>query len=385
MRPRIVSVIKHPDKARPKPWQVYYRDAYDKRKFHFFATRAEADVFAEARRTEIQNFGLKALGLPDSARHEAQQALELLQPYGKTILDAVRFYVGNLDRTAKSCTTEELLESFMWAKEGEKVSPRHLSDLRSRLGRFCKAFQGRTVSSIEASEIADWLRSQAVSAQTQHNHRRVLHNFFNYALLRKFVSENPVKATPAIRVKDTEVEIYTPTEMALLLEHADSLIVPYLALGAFAGLRGAELERLHWQNIEFQTRHIRVGGEIAKTRSKRLIPMSDNLRGWLLPYARPEGKILPVSLQNTFRDLLHRACKMADVKWKRNGLRHSFGTYRLAHTGDAARTSLDMGNSPGVIFKHYRELVTKEQASVYWNIRPVPESKIVPMVEDAAA
>jgi integrase len=156
-----------------------------------------------------------------------------------------------------------------------------------------------------------------------------------------------------------------------------------LALGAFAGLRGAELERLQWQNVDFQTGHIRIGGEIAKTRSKRLIPISDNLRDWLLPYAKVGTRILPVELQNTFRDLLHRACKRADVKWKHNGLRHSFGTYSVAHTGDARRTSLDMGNSPAVIFKHYRELVTAGQAAAYWNIRPLTQPKIIQMVAAA--
>jgi len=384
MRPRTVSVIRHHDKNRPKPWQVYYRDDNNKRKFHFFATHAEADVYAEARRTEIQNFGLKALSLPDAARHEAQQALELLLPHGKTILDAVGFYIGHLERTTKSCSTEELLESFLMTKQGENVSPRHLSDLKCRLGRFRNAFKGRMVNSIEASEIADWIRNRAGSAQTQQNNRRVLYNFFNYALLRKFVSENPVKEIPAIRVKDADIEIYTPEEMALLLEHADSLIVPFLTLGAFAGLRCAELERLQWQNVEFQTGHIRVGGDIAKTRSKRLIPISGNLRNWLLPYGKFQGKILTIGLKYTFRNLIHHACKKAGLKWKRNGLRHSFGTYRIAHSGDVARTSVEMGNSPGVIFKHYRELVTKEQAAAYWVIRPNEESKIIPMLEAAA-
>ena len=154
---------------------------------------------------------------------------------------------------------------------------------------------------------------------------------------------------------------------------------------AFAGLRGAELERLQWQNIEFQTGHFRVGGEIAKTRSKRLIPMSENLRNWLLPYAKAQGKILPDELKNTFRDLIHRACNKAGIKWKYNGLRHSFGTYKLAHTGDVAKTSHEMGNSQEMVFKHYRELVTSDQAAAYWNISPITESKIIPITDAAAA
>ena len=70
--------------------------------------------------------------------------------------------------------------------------------MRSRLGRFCHAFKGRTVTSMEAYEIMDWIRSRAVSAQTQQNDRQVLHNFFNYAVLRNLIRQNPVKATPPI-------------------------------------------------------------------------------------------------------------------------------------------------------------------------------------------
>ena len=47
-----------------------------------------------------------------------------------------------------------------------------------------------------------------------------------------------------------------------------------------------------------------------------------------------------------------------------------FGSYHLASFPDAATLALQMGNSPAMIFKHYRELVKLREAAAHWNIRP---------------
>jgi hypothetical protein len=37
---------------------------------------------------------------------------------------------------------------------------------------------------------------------------------------------------------------------------------------------------------------------------------------------------------------------------------------------DTARVALEAGNSPEVIFMHYRELVTPEEAYAWFNVKP---------------
>jgi len=51
-------------------------------------------------------------------------------------------------------------------------------------------------------------------------------------------------------------------------------------------------------------------------------------------------------------------------------LRHSFISYRVAETQDVAKVSLEAGNSPQMIFQHYRELVRPEAAKVWFAIVP---------------
>ena len=58
------------------------------------------------------------------------------------------------------------------------------------------------------------------------------------------------------------------------------------------------------------------------------------------------------------------------MEWPRNVLRHSFISYRIAQVKSADQVALEAGNSPSIIFKHYRELTTEEQADKWFSIRP---------------
>jgi hypothetical protein len=62
--------------------------------------------------------------------------------------------------------------------------------------------------------------------------------------------------------------------------------------------------------------------------------------------------------------------KARQVKWKKNALRHSFISYRVAETQDVAQVALEAGNSPQIIFEHYRELVRLKEAQAWFAIEP---------------
>jgi hypothetical protein len=66
---------------------------------------------------------------------------------------------------------------------------------------------------------------------------------------------------------------------------------------------------------------------------------------------------------------LARALKM---EWLRNVPRHSFISYPIAIAiiKSADQVALEAGNSPSIIFKHYRELTTDEQAEAWFGILP---------------
>jgi hypothetical protein len=62
------------------------------------------------------------------------------------------------------------------------------------------------------------------------------------------------------------------------------------------------------------------------------------------------------------------------MEWPENCMRHSFVSYRLADTGNAAQTALESGHDQAVLFQHYRELVRPKDAALYWQIMPSAEA-----------
>ena len=107
----------------------------------------------------------------------------------------------------------------------------------------------------------------------------------------------------------------------------------------------------------------------SKTAARRLASIQPNLAAWLQPHRRPAGAVCPQNLRKLLEEDRDRAGLLED--WPQNASRHSFGSYHLAHFKDAAALALQMGNSPDVIFKHYRQLVKPKEAASYWRIAPV--------------
>lgn len=68
------------------------------------------------------------------------------------------------------------------------------------------------------------------------------------------------------------------------------------------------------------------------------------------------------------------------MPWKHNGLRHSFISYRLAVVKDVGQVSLEAGNSPQMVFKHYRQLVRESEAKAWFSIMPSKQAEnVVPL------
>jgi integrase len=164
----------------------------------------------------------------------------------------------------------------------------------------------------------------------------------------------------------------------LLAESNDPDLLALHAIGCFAGLRVAEIGKLDWRDVDLQHGLITVGASISKTRSRRLVPILDNLKAWLQLIAKPAGPVL-VEPDTRYR---HEAVRRRAgiVEWPQNCLRHSFVSYRLAATQNAPQTALESGHDQAVLFKHYRELVRPKDAERFFSIRPADkdaEEKIV--------
>ena len=356
---------------------VNYREA-GKRKRKFFESKESAESFVAFKNAELKRNGVEHAEFPTALRVMAQECKDALSQYGKTIKDATDFFIAHLKASEKSCTAVQLMKELVTAKESDGASQRHLDDLRSRLNIFAEKFNGQMIATITSAQIDDWLRSLDVSPVTRNHYRRLIVLAFNYAVQRGYAASNPAKETAKAKEPKANIGILTVTQGARLLETATPDILPYIAIGLFAGLRRAELERLDWSEVDFDSGLIEVKAEKAKTARRRHVAMQPNLREWLMPFRKHKGNVTP---GENFRQSFDQARVAAGIdEWPDNALRHSFASYHLAHFRDAKALALEMGHTnEDMIFTNYRQLVKPKEAERYWSIRPAVAEKVVPM------
>jgi integrase len=348
----------------------------------FFTDKAEAQTVFDQKNIEQENYGTAGLSFDDKKRGEYLDCAEKLEPFGKTIRDAVEFYLPHLRATNRTCTPAELVGELLKIKEADGASKRYLSDLRSRLTQFSDTFDGKPVAEITSSQIDEWLRSlsdketgKRLSPVTRNNFRRILIVAFNFARERGYCVGNPAEKTARAKVIETAIGILTVDQNARLLENTPAELVPYVAIGAFAGLRRAELQRLDWKEVDLQSGLIEVTASKAKSARRRFVRIQPNLAKWLQPYVKLSGNVTP---QN-YRELFDTARDAAGIhEWPQNALRHGFASYHLARFNDAAALALELGHTnSNLVFQHYRQLVKPKQAERYWKIAPAAGGKKV--------
>jgi integrase len=355
--------------------------AYGKgRKFFKYRTEAEAECLRQ--KTLLERQGREAVGLPQHELSEFITAKRKLAAEGKTINDATQFLLDHLKRVRRSGTTvEQLAAELMEAKKKDGMSRVYLKDLRHRLGIFSRDFGNRPIASITAEELDIWLRSLPFSPQSRMNFRTNIGVLFSHAERRRMIDFNPIKHTARPRLPGNPPEIFAVDELRALLTAAaahEPEVLPMLAIGAFAGLRDAEIRRLDWSEVDLVRGHIDVKAAKAKSARRRIVPILPNLAAWLRPYSGMKGAVVP----SGNRTKLAQAREVAGLpRWPNNGIRHSFASYRLAAIHDAPRVSAELGHtSPQMLYSTYRELVLPEEAERYWKIAPSADAtNVIPL------
>lgn len=294
-----------------------------------------------------------------------------------SVVPAATDYAKRHPAARERVLVSKAVDDFYDQKDAKGRSARHLSSLRSMLGRFAQEHPGKAVSDFATADVQRWLDSLRLtngamaSAQTRKNFAVVLGNLFEWSRRRGIIADNPCRDLEKEKVEtEGDVEFWSPVDAEALLRAADDVVRPALAIALFAGVRSAEVCRLKWRAVDFDQGHVEVGSKGAKTRSRRLAPLPDNLREWLLPHRSDPDTDIFVEHPDRFPKRTTEAAERAGVRRIANGARHSFITFRAALTGDVARTALEAGNSPSVIFGHYRGMATQTQARKYFEIKP---------------
>jgi len=116
-------------------WCVTWPRIGKGRNRQFFKDKAEAETVLQQKLVEQQNYGAAGLSFNERQRTEYLECAEELQPFGKTIRDAINFYVPHLRALKRTCTAAELVDELLKVKEADGASKRYLSDLMAAASR----------------------------------------------------------------------------------------------------------------------------------------------------------------------------------------------------------------------------------------------------------
>jgi integrase len=321
-------------------------------------------------------------------------------PKSATLAEAAKFFAERHPASMPRKTVAEVVAEFIADRQSAGCSEIHLRDLRIRLAQqFATAFAVR-MGALTAPLVQTYIyglkntrTGKPASNRSKENMLRCVVSLANFARRMKYIPAElalELSEIPTPKKQPSSIGIYTPGEITKLLAAADSEIIPALAIAAFAGLRMSEVSRLDWRDIRLGQKVVVVEANKAKTAARRIVKITDNLAAWLAPHVRPFGSLNPSAeatsnVGTALGDRLERAARRAGVKWKRNGFRHSYISYRVATSKNVAEVALECGNSPAVIYSSYRELAIEEEGDAWFAVMPPPsESNVIPMAAVSA-
>jgi integrase len=347
-----------------------------KRERKYFTVKKDAEVWQAQKASERENLGRAAFAMPDAVRIEAAELHRKLSVIGVTLTDAVEFFLKHARSAAEQRTVQQVIDEMLQKRRENGRSEEYLRVQKITLSVFAKAFGDRPIHTVMSRDVEDWLSSNPHwKPRTRLNYQRDLRGLWSYALKRKYASLNPLERLEAPIIASEPPGILTPKQAEDLLKKAadpagDKAMLAYVAIGLFAGLRSAEIERLDWSEVDLEAKLIEVTAKKAKTRQRRHVGISDNLRAWLDLCPKKRGGVAPAMSRLDLQ--LVRLAEKAGIKpWPKNALRHSFASYNLAKHKDAAKTALELGHyNQDMLFRNYRELVRPAEAEEYWKILP---------------
>jgi len=367
-------------RQRGASWRVDCGKVFGPRLVKQFPTIEDANTFAAQMRTaredqkriqriEHGNRAVSLFKLTDTQRADVIKAYSLLGGSGR-LLEAVDFFLKHNPHAVNGVEIETVFTEYVNTKDRANRRERTVKDIEHKLKRFVDIDSSRPIHSVTTGDIEAWMNKQKYRGASWNAYRRAFVGLFNHAIARNHTASNPAQKIPIVALDAPVPGIHTADDVravlnAAKLKHPE--LLPYFALGYFAGLRPArELGLLDWKDIDLKERLIRVSAHSAKTREQRFVKISDNLLAWLTPHHQKQGQVY--SSRRYFREII----EAAGVQWPRDVMRHTFASFHLAKHEDAAKTAHEMGHADGgkMLFTHYRNLVKPNEAAAFWNIEP---------------
>ncbi len=326
--------------------------------------------------TMKKQLGAAVFDLTSAQLGEAQDAFKRLAAVKRSLTEAVNYYLRHALPAGGTRTLAVIEKEFIQHRRSFKdCKARTITQYESYFKVINEEFGDVNLNDMKRADIEDWLAESEWAPRTRKNYLVTLTTVFNFGMNRDYCAANPAALIERPIMDDKVVGILSAVQAAALLGKAVTNcpeMIAGIAIGLFAGLRRSEICALDWSEIDLEGRTIVVQGTKAKTRRRRVVAISDNLYAWLKPLAKDKGLVAPNV--DAFGEKLRQLADDAEIApWPHNALRHSFGSFIYARTKNENLTAAEMGNTPQVVFKHYRALVKAKEVEQFWKINPLKD------------
>ena len=373
-------------------YQVDGRKKGTKGKREQCSTKAKAEQRAREIEEDFRMEGVAGLTLSAELRVEALKAETKLKPHGKTVMDAVSFYVSHLEAEEKkkqSRTIHALAEEWFQNKKAKLAKgvlrARTVTDIGGTVKILQKHWGTLRIAEMTTEHFQKYLDSLEIKQQTFANMRSQFHQFFNWCIEKGYTNENPLKKI-AYEKPTKDVQILTAKEARKLMAEVESKfphLTIYHAICLFAGLRPTEARLLKWEDIHLDERQITVWQQTSKVKETRNVKIEETLLYWLKAHTGTKSGF--IVKQKGFRTAMEKfrialGYKLGDEnkdgpRWVEDILRHSYASYWIPKYSHLGQLAEQMGNSIKTIKKHYKRIVKTSEVDAFWSILPQAEQE----------
>ena len=314
----------------------------------------------------------------DSACREYADAVQILG--GKASLaEACREWIKRNAATPHQITISAAADTLIDEYKADGKSQDRIKAVSAALSSLAEHFSAVNVSNITPGLVSQYLMGLPHGDRTKKNHRDTIGLFCRWLCLRGYLAKGSdwlEDVQNYSKAKTGVISIFTPDEVKKLLSKANGLTA-FVAIAAFAGIRHEEICRLDWKDIDLKDGFIEIAAAKSKVNVRRLPPIHDNLKAWLMSIKQDAGPVVPQAMFETdgkrasgriATKAILKLAKDAGIAWKRNALRHSFISYRVAECADVPRVADEAGTSPEVIRTNYLRRVKPVQATEWFSI-----------------
>jgi integrase len=198
-----------------------------------------------------------------------------------------------------------------------------------------------SLMAVSTEGLERYLSKQDWAPETRKSARSSLRAFFKWAAEAKFIDVDPARKLPTVKVPSGEPKPITEEALAIALSRSNSEQQLMLMLGAYAGLRRAEISKVHSNDVS--SFGMRVLGKGRRTRVVPVHPLLGALlkdvEGFAFPSSVRPG--LPVT-----PDYIHRRLtEVLPKPYSAHSLRHRFATRAYSVTRDLRAVQTLLGHS----------------------------------------